>query len=72
MTSGISNELWTAANIRGSIECESHGIHISFTFLSVYQVGKVSYYEGSKPLAGHKEKREFAKALGKNKVQDNR
>ena len=31
MTSGISNELWTAANIRGSIGCESHGIviHIS-------------------------------------------
>ena len=35
----------------------------------VRQVGKVSYYEGRKPLAGHKEKKEFAKALGKNKVR---
>ena len=29
----------------------------------------MSYYEGRKPLAGHKEKKEFAKALGKNKVR---
>lgn len=73
--SGVSNELWTAPNIRGSTKCESNDAgHHLYTFTSLrasfsfYQVGKVAYYDGRRPLTSHRERKEFTKALGKNKV----